>query len=63
MTETIDVKMFTLIQFDDNDGANLAVVSTNWLTPRKKEVFWPPYKNNTSFNKALKKHEEVNEEE
>ncbi|KYQ53447.1 hypothetical protein ALC60_00009 [Trachymyrmex zeteki] len=54
--------MFTVIQFDEISGASLAVVSTKWLTPRKKEVFWPPYKNVTTFNKALKKHEDVNEE-
>ncbi|XP_039312222.1 uncharacterized protein LOC120359295 isoform X2 [Solenopsis invicta] len=55
--------MFTVIQFDEKSGANLAVVSTKWLTPLKKEVFWPPYKNVSSFNKALKKHEDVNENE
>lgn len=53
--------MFTVVQFDDKSGASLAVISTSWMTPRKKEVFWPPYKSTTTFKKALKKHEEVNE--
>lgn len=50
------------MQFDELSGGNLAVISNNWLTPRKKEVFWPLYKNVAAFNKALKKHEDVDED-
>ncbi|XP_077270984.1 uncharacterized protein LOC143902160 isoform X2 [Temnothorax americanus] len=53
--------MFTVIQFDEKSDADLAVVSSTWLTPRKREVFWPPYKNTSSYNKALKKHEQPDE--
>ncbi|KAJ8973091.1 hypothetical protein NQ317_006482 [Molorchus minor] len=31
------------------------------LTPRKREVWWPPYKQQTAFEKALKKGEVPNE--
>ncbi|KAK5638534.1 hypothetical protein RI129_012829 [Pyrocoelia pectoralis] len=45
--------MFTVIEFHKDDGGGLAVVNSQWLTPRKKEVFWPPITNNTKFNKCL----------
>ncbi|XP_032677065.1 uncharacterized protein LOC116846839 [Odontomachus brunneus] len=51
-----------ILHLDDMCEGSLAVINTNWLTPRKTQVFWPPYKNITTFNKALKKHEEINEE-
>lgn len=44
--------MFNLIEFEDNGG--LAVVCDHWLTPRKKEVFWPPVKEQRLYNKIVK---------
>ncbi|CAH1102781.1 unnamed protein product [Psylliodes chrysocephalus] len=54
--------MYCLIEFKEKDGGGLAVVSDTWLTPRKKQVYWPPYKDNGQFRKALTKGEEVNSE-
>lgn len=46
---------FTGVQFADDDDGTVALVRTSWLTPRKTEVFWPPYKTQEQFNKSLKK--------
>jgi len=53
--------MYNIIEFDQAAGGGLAIVHAKWLTPRKKEVFWPPYKDSGIFKRALKKGEEVNE--
>ncbi|XP_050502348.1 uncharacterized protein LOC126881809 isoform X2 [Diabrotica virgifera virgifera] len=53
---------FVLIEFDDKDAGSVAVVHQNWLTPRKKEVFWPPYKTQGLYDKALKKGENCRED-
>ncbi|CAH0547151.1 unnamed protein product [Brassicogethes aeneus] len=46
------------IQFEEQDGpGSIALIINNWLTPRKKEVFWPPYKTQFTFNRALEKKE------
>ncbi|GLV33400.1 hypothetical protein CBL_20145, partial [Carabus blaptoides fortunei] len=45
---------FTGVQFADENGDTVALVRTSWLTPRKTEVFWPPYKTQEQFNKSLK---------
>ncbi|XP_025269672.1 uncharacterized protein LOC105257319 [Camponotus floridanus] len=37
----------------DLDEASIALVHRSWLTPRKKEVWWPPYKTGAQFKKAL----------
>lgn len=52
--------MYSVVEFDQGAGGGLAIVHANWLTPRKKEVFWPPYKEHGRFNRALKKGEEIN---
>lgn len=36
---------------------DLAIVNKKWLTPRKSEVFWPPYKQQRDYEKALKSGE------
>lgn len=54
--------MFVVVEFEENCGGGLAIVCSNWLTPRKKEVFWPPYKENAQYLRALKKHEDFNVE-
>lgn len=51
--------MFAIVEFAVKQGGCLSVVNSNWLTPRKKEVFWPPYKNNQQFVKALKNSENI----
>ncbi|KAK9700857.1 hypothetical protein QE152_g30975 [Popillia japonica] len=53
--------MFSVIEFTVEDGGGLAVVNSNWLTPRKKQVFWPPVNEQTKFNRYLKT-ESVNTE-
>jgi len=44
------------VEFVDNGGIGL--VHCSWLTPLKKEAFWPPYKTSNLFNKALSTPEE-----
>lgn len=51
--------MFVVIEFEDGD---LSIVHKKWLTPKKKEVFWPPYKDQAIFYRALKKVEDINTE-
>lgn len=35
------------------EEASIALVHCSWFTPRKKEVWWPPYKTGAQFKKAL----------
>jgi len=42
---------YVLIEFDD--GGGVAVVRKTWITPRKKEVFWLPMKDQKTFYKVL----------
>lgn len=51
--------MFNVIEFNAEAGGGLALVHKKWLTPRKKEVFWPPYKHQKQFTKSLNMGEEV----
>lgn len=39
------------------EDSSLAVIRSEWLTPRKKEVLWPPFKTQDLYNKALLKGE------
>ncbi|RLU23883.1 hypothetical protein DMN91_004091 [Ooceraea biroi] len=41
---------FTGIEFTDDSGGGVALVSSQWLTPRKQEVFWPPYKFQSQYD-------------
>ncbi|KAK9754970.1 hypothetical protein QE152_g778 [Popillia japonica] len=52
---------FPVLELTVEDGGGLAVVNSNWLTPRKKQVFWPPVNEQTKFNRYLKT-ESVNTE-
>lgn len=58
---SINGTMYKVIEFNEADGGGLAIVHTKWITPRKKEVFWPPYKDNVTFMRALKRGEDINE--
>lgn len=45
---------FVGVEFaSDYIEASIALVHRSWLTPRKKEVWWPPYKTGAQFKKAL----------
>ncbi|KAK9659695.1 hypothetical protein QE152_g41622, partial [Popillia japonica] len=46
--------LFVGIEFSEKEGGGIALVLRSWLTPRKKQVFWPPYKAQEEYNKALK---------
>lgn len=37
----------------------IALVHQSWVTPLKKQVWWPPYKTSAQFKKALFIGEEV----
>ncbi|KAJ8944605.1 hypothetical protein NQ314_009440 [Rhamnusium bicolor] len=45
---------FVGVEFTANEG--LAIISVNWLTLRKKEVFWPDSKKQSCYEKLLKNH-------
>lgn len=47
--------VFVGIEFFEADGGGVALIHEKWLTPRKKEVWWPPVKQQDHFSKALKK--------
>lgn len=58
----LTISRFVGVQFCEKDGTSkIALVSETWLTPCKKEAFWPPYKFLDRYNKALKGHEEPKE--
>lgn len=42
---------YVLVEFEDG---GVAVVAKSWLTPRKKEVFWPPVKQQTHYDRYVK---------
>lgn len=44
------------------NGGGVAVVNSGWFTPIKKEVFWPPYKEQNKCDKALRLSEAVDSE-
>lgn len=46
-------EMYSLVQFKDIDGGTLSIVNTEWLTPRKCEVYWPPVKGTKAFERLL----------
>lgn len=49
---------FVGVEFDSDSEGALALVHASWLTPRKREVFWPPFKAQNRFDKALKRGQE-----
>ncbi|KAL1509930.1 hypothetical protein ABEB36_004594 [Hypothenemus hampei] len=53
--------MYSVIEFNQNCGGGLGVINESWLTPRKKQTFWPPLKNQKLFNKCLANKAEADE--
>lgn len=47
---------FFVVEFEEG---GLAVVPSFWLTPRKKEVYWPPVKDTNLYKKMVKRQEQV----
>ncbi|CAH1106750.1 unnamed protein product [Psylliodes chrysocephalus] len=56
------VTMYYVIQFDETGDNSVAVVDENWLTPLKRQVYWPPLKDTRIFRRALAEHQEVDSE-
>ncbi|KAK4887264.1 hypothetical protein RN001_003535 [Aquatica leii] len=54
-------KLMKRIEFHEKDGGGLVLVRKEWVTPRKTEVVWPPYKNQKKYYKALKNNEAPDE--
>lgn len=52
---------FTGVEFSAESGGGVALVCSHWLTPRKKECFWPPVKTNLHYDKCLTKCATPNE--
>ncbi|KAF2897205.1 hypothetical protein ILUMI_08969 [Ignelater luminosus] len=42
------------IEFDGAYGDDATLIHSSWLTPRKREVFRPPFKQQSQFDKAIK---------
>ena len=42
--------MYHVVEFEDG---GVGIVRKEWLTPRKKETFWPPFKLSSRYNKSL----------
>ncbi|GBN30077.1 hypothetical protein AVEN_265791-1 [Araneus ventricosus] len=45
--------MFHVVEFNKSSGGGLGIVREEWLTSRKKECFWPPFKHADKINKCL----------
>ncbi|KAJ8913071.1 hypothetical protein NQ315_006572 [Exocentrus adspersus] len=52
---------FIGVEFDDTDGGGVGLINSKWITPRKKEAWWPPYKESVAFERALKRGETPDE--
>ncbi|KAF5270724.1 hypothetical protein FQA39_LY01462 [Lamprigera yunnana] len=53
--------MFVGIEFPEDNKSGVALVHRKWLTPRKRQVWWPSYKQQDLFDKSLKKGESAND--
>lgn len=49
--------MYVVVSFEEDE--TVGVVASDWLTPRKRHVHWPPYKSQKVFNRAAKELEEI----
>lgn len=49
--------MFHVVEFTNASGGGIGLIREDWLTPRKKECYWPPYKQSSKFNKCLQNGE------
>ncbi|KAF5302953.1 hypothetical protein FQR65_LT19054 [Abscondita terminalis] len=61
VTYVLVALQFHSVEFGGDHCGGLAVVSESWLTPLKKEVFWPPFKSNNLFTNSLKNAETPND--
>lgn len=48
--------MFAVIEFKEDGG--LALVKSAWISPRKKDVFWPPTKDPNQYTKLVRSTED-----
>ncbi|KAF5301723.1 hypothetical protein FQA39_LY10654 [Lamprigera yunnana] len=54
---------FAGIEFSERGGGGVALICSEWLTPRKRHCFWPPIKSSFQFEKALIKRIPTNEQD
>ncbi|KAJ8937837.1 hypothetical protein NQ314_011698 [Rhamnusium bicolor] len=45
---------YVIVEFHEQYGGGVAAIHSSWFTPLKKEAFWPPYKEQQRFDKALR---------
>ncbi|KAF5299693.1 hypothetical protein FQA39_LY11488 [Lamprigera yunnana] len=50
--------MYKVVCFKD---LSVAIIREEWLTPRKTETFWPPYKHSVDYQRCLSGKEVVND--
>lgn len=54
-------EMYSVVEFSESHGGGMGIVRDQWLTPRKQECFWPPFKIAAKYNKCLLNPEPPNE--
>lgn len=52
--------MYSVVEFTTE--GSVSVIRTEWITPKKNEVFWPPEKDPSKFEKLLTKGKEITSE-
>lgn len=50
--------MYVLVEFIEPEGS-IAIVHKSWITPFKKETYWPPSKDKNQIDKLLLRGETV----
>lgn len=46
-----ELHTYSVVEFSDN---SVGIINSSWLTPRKKETFWPPTKDQKQYYKILR---------
>lgn len=53
----MEESQYVIVEFADG---SVCTVLDNWFTPEKSQVYWPPYEEKLSFQRALSRKEAVN---
>jgi len=55
---------FVVVQFEptENDRGGISIIKETWLTPLKREAFWPPHKDQDKFKNCLLSGEKIDED-
>ncbi|KAF5284174.1 hypothetical protein FQR65_LT00174 [Abscondita terminalis] len=50
--------MFSVVEFTEPEG-DVAIAHERWFTPKKSNVYWPPYKDNRQWRRALENGDNI----